>query len=101
MSETLSRIERHTQFMLSETTATTDEFRQMFQKSNIIHDLRWLSPEMEFMTALCGMEALHISPEWSHEMAQAARMYLEGVEMFLEGVRLGYRIAQNEEAKAA
>lgn len=98
MTETLSKIERHTAFMLNNPYESPEEFRESFQKSNIIHDLRWLSPEMEFTVGLLGMEYLHILDHWSEREAIQARAYLEGVDMFLEGVRIGYRFAQRESA---
>ena len=100
MSDTLSKIERHTAFMLEEPYESPDEFRQSFQKSNIIHDLRWLAPDMEFTCLLCGMEALHLLDHWTDVTANTARLYLEGIEFFLEGVRIGYRHAQAQEVAA-
>lgn len=100
LSDTLTKIQRHTAFMLNEPYTTADEFRQSFQKSNIIHDLRWLTPELEFTAMLSGMEALHIMDHWSDATANAARLYLEAVEFFLEGVKLGYRHAQREAVPA-
>ena len=100
MSDTLSKIERHAAFMLEEQYESPDEFRQSFQKSRIIHDLRWLTPSLELTEFLCGMEALHLMDTWNADTAAAAHRYLEGVEFFLEGVRLGYRHAQAQEVAA-
>ena len=100
MSDALSKIERHTAFMLNAQYESPDEFRQSFQKSRIVHDLRWLTPELEFTQLLSGMEALHLLDHWTNLTANTARLYLEGVEFFLEGVRLGYRHAQAQEVTA-
>ena len=98
MTDALITIEQHAAFMLAYPHESPDEFRESFQKSNIIHDLRWLAPGMEFTSGLLGMEFLHTLDSWGDREAMQARAYLEGVEMFLEGVRIGYRYAQKKDA---
>lgn len=74
-----------------------EEFRRAFQDSDIAHDLRWLSPHMEFTGALMTIEALHVSPKWGEQEAFIAGMCIDAIELFLEGARIGWHAQKREE----
>jgi|SRR5690606_8843411 len=67
-----------------------EEFRRAFQESNIAHDMRWLSPHMEFTGALSTIEMLHVLPRWTEQEGFVAGLCIDAIELFLEGARLGW-----------
>ena len=95
MNDALNTIEAKAEALLTTTHASPDAFRAAYVASGIIHDLRWLSPDMEFTAALGDMEYLHTMDAWEDKEEWLATAYLKGVALFLEGVRIGYRVAGN------